>query len=635
MSPIPTTAADQPPPAEAAPHDVGALPTAQGLRQLLRAALPDKSRQTAPGWFGDTDFLLTRAHVDEDGDTYHDGLFLTVWQQWDFWIADALPPVHTSLLQAAAARVGCWLRRRTPPPVGFTQLYRRHQPGADPADGAWQAFDAAADEGPPEAIAACLGAWQGVVEYWRKGAAERRARYPLRRQLLACCTPERIEALTLLPAFMPAAPGSPWAPRIGGWQVWRSISTRPPGDAGGGRKTSGATGAALRLTGPRVPADGLSEDADPACRPVAARGAHPSGDEDDGDGDGDGAALACYQIEVQRDPLGHGEAGVEISYAQRLSDTREPLPPEAVDHIERLMRWLDAAEHALVSACPPSEHTADAFQWLDAAAAHPAHAADEAVLPPVWMALSHAWQTAGRARAAAQRRSTEAQAPGAPTALFPPAPDPRALHAPRVLQLAREISRRHDAPTAVRFHRRFAFALACHADRSRADGLAVGPVGWLPDGSVVARVGGRAAPWFRLERGALLCEPLGVEGGEGLNLDLDPDLEGGVARPSGSAEAPGTAAWIDGLVVEGDASGVLWGRDAAGRVLWRHPVGTCPVRGVALSPDGRQVVVGTAGGDLVVLRKAGGGDPFGTGDSRYVEGWRGLFWEGEEGVIWW
>lgn len=52
----------------------------QHLRQLLRAALPDSSHHKAAGWFGQTDFLFTRHHVDEEQDSYHDGLFITLWK---------------------------------------------------------------------------------------------------------------------------------------------------------------------------------------------------------------------------------------------------------------------------------------------------------------------------------------------------------------------------------------------------------------------------------------------------------------------------------------------------------------------------------------------------------------------------
>ncbi|GAA6118064.1 hypothetical protein [Acidovorax sp. FG27] len=595
----------------ALPPAADTAPTPQALGQLLRVALPDKHRQTAQGWFGDTDFLLTRAHVDDDGDTYHDGLFLTVWGQWDFWIADARRPTHASLLQAAAARAGHWLRRESTPPVGFTQLCRPHRPGVDANAVPWQRFDVATHAGPPEAVAACLLAWQGLLDYWRKGVAQRRAHHPLRERLLACWPPERIEALALLPAFAPAKPGNPLAPGLGGWQTLAAVSTRAPTPSGLGRNAPASfAGAAVRLAWPRMP---------------RAEAAAPDGSEDDD-------TLAIYQIEVQRDPLRPGETGVEVSYAQRLGDTREPLPLEAADHTERLLRLLDAAQAQLTAHCDPAADAPDAFGWIDAIADHPPHAPDEAVIPPVWLALSHTWQAASRAHAARERRGADAsahadadtdEAGNAPAASASasapspsPSPDPRALHAARVLRLAREISRRQGAAAAERFHRRFAFAPGTQADRARADGLRVGPVGWLPDGSVAARVGGDGGRWLRLDRSRLSCAPL----------------------PADEAPGPahGPAARVEGLFVEGDAQGVLWGRDAAaGRVLWRHPVATTPVTAVMLSPDGRSVLVGTAGGDLVMLRKAGGGDPFGTGDSRYVEGWRGVFWEGEEGVIWW
>ncbi|RYF70695.1 MAG: hypothetical protein EOO29_31380, partial [Comamonadaceae bacterium] len=434
MSTSPSFVADSPQ-ADAQPTADSAL-TAASLKQLVHTALPDKSRRKAQGWFGDTDFLLTRAHVDEDGDTYHDGLFLTVWQQWDFWIADAQRPTYTSLLQAAAASAATWLRRQSPSPIGFTQLYRPHGSGAA---GAWLPFDLAANEGPPEVLQACRQAWQGLLDYWRKGIAQRRAHYPLRQQLLSLWTPERIEALALLPAFAPPVPGASRAKRLGGWQGTLRVSSRPPSSHHGGKHAQ-ASGAALRL--------GWHRNAEADCE-----------DLDDEDAV-DTVAWACYQIDVEREASRTGEPALHISYAQRLSDTREPLPAEAADHIDRLMRLLAAAERHLVATCPASEDASDMdgprylAAWLDLAAAHAPHAADEDVIPGVWMALSHTWQAAGRAQAAWLRRAAEhGDAPPAPR----PA-DPRGLHAARVLQLACEISRRGDAHMAARFHRRFAFA---------------------------------------------------------------------------------------------------------------------------------------------------------------------------------
>lgn len=105
---------------------------ASHLRQLLRSRLLDAAHKKATGWFGQTDFMLCRQHVDDEGDTYGDGLFMTVWKTWDF---------HLSI-DDGTARQGWWQRltarlRSAPPPPrsdGLALMHRRYA-GAFPAPG--------------------------------------------------------------------------------------------------------------------------------------------------------------------------------------------------------------------------------------------------------------------------------------------------------------------------------------------------------------------------------------------------------------------------------------------------------------------------------------------------------------------
>ncbi len=639
LTPPSTPVADAPPrsplpglpalPADGTPLD------AASLHQLLRAALPDKSQHKAQGWFGDTDFLLTRTHVDEDGDTYHDGLFLTVWQQWDFWVADAPPPTHASVLRAVAAHASGWLLRRPAARGGFTQLYRRH--GADTGgDAHWRPLPEGTDTDGDEsaAPAACQQAWQGLLGYWRKALAQRQLRYPLRDRLISEWTAERIELLALLPRFAQQAQGGRWAALQGQWQGPLWIGTRPPQPpaAPGLRRLGPQEGAALRL-GWRTSA-GTASGGDPTN----------AGDSDDGDHE---ESVACYQLEVAagREPTHAGsDARLRITYAQRWTDAREPLPPEAVDHTEHLLQLLAQAEAHLQRPHAPGtgddglgrEPNADAAPWSHAlqwlAHDHPLASPEEeeahlAPAPPhaPWLALSHAWQTAGRARAARLRRGLPAGA------------DPRALHAERVLALARMIGNAGDGAgdMAVSFHRRFAYAPGCYAEQAATLGRRVGPVVWLPGAGgliaagVAAAAGTADLQWmgFDLQGTArrVPLSPAQIEAAEAMAAATEDGADGPV-----QACGPG---WM----VSGDAHGMLQAQDeAAGRPLWQHRVSTTAITGLAVSPDGRTVVAGTAGGELAVLRKSGGPDPFAEGDSRYVEAVRWLFWNGEveAGIRW-
>lgn len=639
LTPLSTPVADAPPrspllglpalPADGTPLD------AASLHQLLRAALPDKSQHKAQGWFGDTDFLLTRAHVDEDGDTYHDGLFLTVWQQWDFWVADAPPPTHASVLRAVAAHASGWLLRRPAARGGFTQLYRRH--GADTGgDTHWRSLPEGpgADGDESAALAACQQAWQGLLGYWRKALAQRQLRYPLRDRLISEWTAERIELLALLPRFAQQAQGGRWAAMQGQWQGPLWIGTRPPQPPAvpGLRRLGPQEGAALRL-GWRTSA-GTASGGDPTN----------AGDSDDGDHE---ESVACYQLEVAagREPTHAGsDARLRITYAQRWTDAREPLPPEAVDHTEHLLQLLAQAEaHLQRTHAPgtgddglgtePNAHSAPwshALQWLAHDHPLPSPEEEEAHIAPApphapWQALSHAWQTAGRARAARQRRGLPAGA------------DPRALHAERVLALARMAGTAGDGAgdMAVSFHRRFAYAPGCYAEQAATRGRRVGPVVWLPG------AGGLVAAGVAATAGTADLQWMGFDlQGTARRMPLSPAqieaAEAMAAATEDGADSP-VQACGPGWMVSGDAHGMLQARDeAAGRPLWQHRVSTTAVTGLAVSPDGRTLVASTAGGELAVLRKSGGPDPFAEGDSRYVEAVRWLFWNGEAeaGIRW-
>jgi len=590
-------------PAEPGTHDLpedgtlcpgGAL-NAPALRQLLRAALPDSSRHKAAGWFDQTDFLFTRSHVDEDQDAYLDGLFITVWKRWDFWLAlphDGPAPAHPNLLRQAWAR----LRHSTAPPVtdGLVHQYRRYAATGQP--GPWQPMRAA--DAPHEALQAFTQAWQGVIGYWRRAEGQRRAGRPLRARLHAALTPERVRALTLLPVFT-GRYNDWWDPERNGWwegDVW--IGARQPGQQGGHH-----WGRALKLSW--------------------RNGSEAPGDEEDD-------AHACYQIDLVDDDAPHEGTshppGLRLSYAQRQSDARQSLPNDAVDHMAQLLRLFTTLEQRLYARhahdqqaplpCdPPAPPLARTPPYAN-------ETSDAEVFGAPIMALSHDWQDAGRAHAALVRERWALQAEGADA---PPAPaliDPRGAQAGTVLQLARAVHARGDADLSARFHRRFAFApgaLERHAARAA---RAVGPLVWLADGRLLAHVapppGAPAGAWWELDADGLRITPAS-----------DPQ---GLPQAGTPQTPPGATA--HGLTVRGDAGGDLHGLAEDGRALWRHHIGGS-ILGVAMAPDGHALAVGSAAGYLVLLRKASGMDPYLPSTSRYAEARRFIFWGDEPAPLAW
>lgn len=571
----------------------------QHLRQLLRVALPDSSRRKAAGWFGQTDFLCTRRHVDEDQDAYHDGLFITLWKRWDFWLAlpdDAAASTHGNLLSQTWAR----LRQPTRPTLtnGLLRQYRAYD--STGRAGPWQPLEAG--HASPEALQACAQAWRGVIDYWRLAEGQRRAGRPLRARLHAALTPERVQALTLLPVFT-GRYNDWWDPERNGWwqgDVW--IGARQPGQQG-----TRHWGRALKLSW--------------------RNGSEGPGDEEDD-------AHACYQIDLIEDdaPLA-GTAhppGLHLSYAQRQSDTRRPLTNDAVEHMARLLRLFTHLEQQLYSAhaqeqqalqttTPPGDDAG-----APALPRTPPFAPDEvdaAVFGASIMALSHEWQSTGRAHATLVRtqwahQTAEIAQPGDGAPTPPPLVDPRSAQAATVLQLARAVHAQANPDLSARFHRRFAFAPGAFSHHAARGGQAVGPVLWQADGRLLARVAptaqaqARAPVWWQVSSDGLHISPLPAE-----------------QTPVAVApEALVTSATAHGLTVRGDAHGDLLGLAEDGRALWRHHIGGA-ICSIATAPDGLALAVGTAGGYLVLLHKGSGTDPYLISNSRYAEARRFIFWD--------
>lgn len=570
----------------------------QHLRQLLRAALPDSSHHKAAGWFGQTDFLFTRHHVDEEQDSYHDGLFITLWKRWDFWLAlpDDATASHGTLLAQTWAR----LRHPAQPTLadGLLRQYRAYDQAGRP--GPWQPLDA--DHASPEALQACTQAWRDVIDYWRRAEGQRRAGRPLRARLHAALTPARVQALTLLPVFT-GRYNDWWNPERNGWwqgDVW--IGARQPGQQG-----SRHWGRALKLSW--------------------RNGSEAAGDEEDD-------AHACYQIDlVEDDAAPNGTAhppGLRLSHSQRQSDARRPFTNDAVEHMQRLLQLFTDLEQQLYAAHAREQQALQSTPASQTGAApalprRPPFAPDEAdadVFGPAIMALSHEWQHTGRAHATLVRaqwagqaeRMAQANAPAQPGSDAPEPPplvDPRSALAATVLQLAHAVQAQADADLCARFHRRFAFAPGAFAHHAARDGQAVGPLLWQADGRLLACVGqppATAETWWQL-------------GADGQHITPLPAAQAPGMGATGSASAT-----AHGLMLQGDEHGDLLGLAEDGSVLWRHHIGGT-IRSIAPAPDGHTLAVGTAGGYLVLLHKGSGTDPYLVSSSRYAELRRFIFWD--------
>lgn len=502
--------------------------SAANILAAVRSPVIAHKEHTAAGWFGQTDFALCRQHVDADGDARDDSVFITVWKQWDFYLAVDHPERRRGWLGAALATLqGVLKRGRQHPPSPaapptaatkaasagpLTLLYRPYHQGEP---GHWQALlppdatdaEAAKEPGNAQAWQACQQAWRGVLDYVRKGTAQARARYPLWAQVQAEITPARLEALTSGPLFTDHY--NDWwdAEKNGFWagQVW--IGARQP----------------------------CLHEGEPWGR--AFKLSWQNGE--DGPNDPPDDAHAAYQLDL--DEAREGPPQVLVQYTQRQSESRSPIPPCAADHLARLLRLYRQAQAHIESrsAALDSSGPQAAAPTLPLLAMPPlAHdLPDTAVFGPEGMECSGLWQSRGQDYVHALRAqllgmqspvgsplpegeisaATEQAGIESPFHMADDTPDlpedPRTPWAGAVLQLARTVHQQADGELSARFRQRFAFApdaLAAHAYRA---GQATGPA-LLLDGGGDATPDGAPNPGRVLVRTLKATQRLGQDGGQ-------------------------------------------------------------------------------------------------------------------------
>ncbi|SDM41024.1 hypothetical protein SAMN05428957_105249 [Oryzisolibacter propanilivorax] len=587
------------PPASSPPRP----PDAAQLRRLLQLALPDKGHGKAAGWWQQTDFLLTRSHVDADGDVFLDGVFLSIWKRWDFWLA--LPgSAPRAPDEGWLARASAWARSVRMPAAaqGVVRQYRACDPHGEP--GAWQLLDAARA---PAAWAAFSRAWEALLAYWDAAEDERRQGRPARAALHAALQPTHIAALVALPLFTEQYNDWSDPDRAGLWL----------GDVWAGAHAGGVQGGARH--------------------PAALKLSWRNGQEMPGDPEDD--AHASYQIEVlppgAPPPAGTAHPpGLAVSYRQRQGDARQPLPAHAVAHLRRLAQLFLQVQAALLALDARARRQDDEV-LLDrtpapALARLPPYAApqsDAEALGAGVLALSHAWQDAARAHAAALRARWETDAASDTSA---PARDARARQAGAVLRLMRQAQQLGDAGLSERLHHRFAFAPTVFAAHAAQHGQAVAALAWQPDGGLRAWVRAPQGPrCWQLPAGGWQVWPDGAASGHspGGAGGLVPAHDGAGPAILSTPEPSPARVWLHGVDIGGDVNGDLHGVSEDGAPLWRHHLGGAIVCLRPAPHDSDLLAVGTAAGYLVLLRKGAAPLAHQPATSRWHELRRVLFWD--------
>ncbi len=92
---------------------------------------------------------------------------------------------------------------------------------------------------------------------------------------------------------------------------------------------------------------------------------------------------------------------------------------------------------------------------------------------------------------------------------------------------------------------------------------------------------------------------------------------------------------VPGTFLLGDAGGDVRAIHENGDLAWEHHVGSS-ISGLAVSPNGKMLVVGSSSGMLHVIDlDQGEADPYQIGTGAHVERRRWIFWEGEERPLRW
>ena len=390
--------------------------------------------------------------MDSDGDARQDSVFITVWKQWDFtWggqpraraglAGRRVEPAPAPFKRHGGQHPVVPSARSTGNTPGLVVLYRpmrKALPVHGPAGvGAMKMAQT------PAAQRACQQAWRGVLDYVRKGTAQARAHHPL----WAAC--------------MKKSPRAPHGPHVHAlfterYNDWWDSEKRPVGRPVLDGRTP-ALPAPGRALGPRFQAELENGD--------------------DGPGDAPDNAHSAYQIDIEE--AREGPPLLRVAYSQRQSEPRTPIPPDAADHLARLLRLYRQAQthierltaamaHEAQPPQPPLRNCSPCRRWRQYSRYRRFRRRVDAALSPV---ASHrpGLRTASPRPTRRCRRSTCA-GHGAGSGRMQTfavwrcgrrhasAGRPRAADAEAVLQLAREVHRHADMGLAARFRQRFAFA---------------------------------------------------------------------------------------------------------------------------------------------------------------------------------
>ncbi len=425
----------------------------------VNAGLIEGDATDATGWYAQTEFVVGKRRIDEDGDQRDDRVYITVWKQYDFYfgVAHEASPEP----QGLGARLKSVLMNRPQALVEALQLQCRTYTDGAPND--WAALD---DETALEVRAAATAAWRGVLDYMRKAIGQLRAGYPLALRTQSALSQARVTALIGLPVFVEEY-NDFWTDNAGLWNGEVCVRARQSCQHNGHDYTR-----AFKLS-------------------------FENGDDAPGDEEGDAHATYFYEeIVIAGEP-----PTITLEYEQRQSRTLVTIPRTAADHHARALRMFEHIERRLTDAeRTKAEARAKRQRLIETvtllkAPPYSENVLDRAIFPRELMALSEQWQTQGRAFSQAIR-AIHAEHEAKPDDMpdednddFVWPTDPRKETWATAMQLARVVSAHASPDLSARFRNLFSFAPSGMHEGAGKHGQFIGPLFLLDDGRVATRVG--------------------------------------------------------------------------------------------------------------------------------------------------
>ena len=262
----------------------------ENVHSLVHCGLIPEGDDRYVSWVGLFGFTVTKRDVNSEDGVQNDQVVLTTGAEYD----------HFLYIDAEQISIGFFPRKQSTK-FSLKRLWRTLADG----EGEWQLLSPHSDR---KVVTACHQAWNALLDYVNKGIAQHENTYPLWQQVQAEITPERILKLIALPLFTERYNDRWDEDHSGYWSgsLWIGVGQ-------------------------------LHTHEGETYTPMLKLAWYL---------DADREQIASYWMELLNTE--GGDYLVEFSYKQNEDSDYQRLPVHAADHLARLLRFVNSAEHKVV-----------------------------------------------------------------------------------------------------------------------------------------------------------------------------------------------------------------------------------------------------------------------------------------------